>query len=184
MKNSREIEVKYLLKDWKLETLGRRIQSLPFLNIARVVVKCETTDFYFPPHNTVSNIRLRDSWGQDMNGFSTQLKEITFKSKDQESNFNRLEENIKIDDCLPAYRSLCLLFGQPILKVHKEEQIFWTVDGMVISTAQVNNTQDIYLEIEGPTEEKVLNYCTSFEEIFEMKKEGRSLLEIFGTVVK
>lgn len=185
--SGREIEAKYTIDapslGWTLDILGKRVESLPFLLINRSIHDCFTQDFYFPAHKSVSNIRLRDSYGIDNNGFSKQLKEITVKSKDQGNNFNRIEENINIDDCLPAHRALSLLFGTPQTVLNKEEQVFWTDDGMIISIATVNDYDQLFLEIEGPTEELVLKYCTLFENVFDMKKETRSMLEIFGTVV-
>lgn len=176
--NNREIEVKYVLHDWKLLALGRRIQSLPFLLIEKYVDNCFTKDFYFPGNDKIQTIRLRDSYGIDNHGFSKQLKEITVKSKDQGNNFNRLEENIEIEDCLPAFRSLQLLFGDPVVTLEKQELVYWSTNGLVISLAQVNNSEEIYLEIEGPSEKQVLQYCDRFEQEFTMVKETRSLLEI------
>ena len=113
-------------------------------------------------------------------GFSKQLREITVKSKDQRTNFNRAEENIPINDCVSAYRALSLLFGTPILELHKDEEVFWTTDGMIISIASVNNQPKFFLEIEGPTEELVLKYSKLLEDCFDLVKEPRSLLEIFS----
>ena len=176
--NNREIEIKYSIENWKLDTLSKRIKSLPFLNIKRSLESAITKDFYFPASQTIQTIRLRDSCGVDGNGFSKLLKELTFKNKDQGNNFNRLEENIEIHDCLPAYRAMVLAFGEPSLIITKEERVYWTEE-LVISLATVNNSSTIYLEIEGPTEDSVLQTAKNFEEYFEMKKETRSLLEIY-----
>lgn len=187
--NNREIEVKYAVDGdtlsnigWGFEELASRIKSLSFLKISKSLDHCYTRDYYFFAADELT-VRLRDSWGMGGDGFSRQLKEITIKKKDKGNNFNRIEENVSIDDCATAHRALSLVFGLPYLTLSKKEEVYWTPDGLVISLAQVNDSSTIYLEIEGPSEEVVLNMCQQFEQIFDMKKETRSLLEIFSSVV-
>lgn len=176
--HTREIEAKFKIVGWTLEDLFKDIMGIGFVDHVKSLVVCNTKDVYFPAPGGVDIIRLRDSWGLDNEGFSKQLKEITVKVKDQGNNFNRLEENIKIDDSSPAFRSLSLVFGDPVVTLEKREKVIWTSDGMVISIASVNHSKYLYLEIEGPSEELVRDYSNYFNAVYLMTREDKSLLEI------
>ena len=180
-KYSREIERKFRVKDLHLKHVAGYLRVLLAKNIDRELVECATSDLYFNTPEGINIIRLRDSWGMSNSGFSKSLKEITIKIKDHKTNFNRLEENVKVLDSESAYRLLTLAFGEPKLTLDKEEVVLWTKDKMIISLALVDGDPDIFLEVEGPTEELVQVYVKKIKKVFPtMKAESRSLLEIFG----
>lgn len=178
--NNREIEAKYVIQGMSMPHLEYLILSAVEDLFRDELVECKTMDIYFQASEGTS-IRLRDSHGIGDNGFSRQLREFTVKKKDQGNNFNRIEENVAISDCAAMYEALKLVHGDPVLILHKEEVVIWTKDGMIFSMARVSKESDkIYFEIEGPTEELVNRYCDKFSQFLTMERETRSLFEIYG----
>jgi hypothetical protein len=184
--NNREIEIKYrVLHGWHIEDFWRHLKRKDWLWLVfdKSLEACTTKDFYFDPPRGLSVVRLRDSYGLDHENFSKSLKEITIKCNDQGSTFNRLEENIEISDSAAAYRVLCRLYGEPKLTLYKDERVLFTTDGMVLSLAhvstQLGRTGTLFLEIEGPTEQKVKEYAETLERTFDLVREPRALVEIY-----
>lgn len=177
---NREIELKFRIKGWTLDSLYKDIIGQSFINLNKALSTCETRDFYFPCPTGFQMLRLRDSIGTDELGFSKQLQEFTVKRKDTGSNFNRLETNVRLYDVKPMYETLELLFGEPTTTLHKDERVIFTEDKMVISLAIVEDETDIFLEIEGPSEDSVNKYVRLFEIWYDMYPELNSLIEIFG----
>jgi len=182
MTNGREIELKFRIHGWTLDKLYYDILQQPFIKLERALATCKTRDYYFPCPKDLQMLRLRDSYGTDELGFSKQLQELTVKRKDTGSNFNRLETNVELKSCKSMYQALELLYGEPYVTIHKDERVIFTQDGMIISLAIVEDDPDIFLEVEGPTEDKVNQYVRVLEIWYNMLPELRSLIEIFGDV--
>jgi len=188
-KNNREIELKYIVDvsnlNWPMATVGARIRSMPGVNVESYIDRCSTVDHYFNAPNK-SIVRLRESLGVLNTSYRPathkHLKEITIKQKDKGNNFDRIEENVAIDNPEIAMRALELLFGYPVVTIYKKEEVFFLEGGVVISLAEINGKPEIYLEIEGPTEASVLAMALHFESTFTLKRETRSLFEIATSI--
>lgn len=184
--SSREIEIKFELIDYSLEDAYHKIISWPLLgNVTKELVECKTQDIYFKSEGSVDIVRLRDSYGMGNDGFSRNLKEITVKKKDKNTNFNRFEENLKIDNSASAFNILHACFGNPILTLDKEEMVIWTETGLIISLAYVGQegiSTELWLEVEGPTEELVKNCAEKLSTLFlgSIRLEPKNLLELYG----
>lgn len=177
---NREIERKFRVKGWEIAALYTNLLERAFIKLKSALPECTTRDYYFPKPSGLQMVRLRDSYGTDDSGFSKQLQELTVKQKDQGTNFNRLEINNPLENCKSMYDTLSLLFGAPYLTLHKKECVIFTDDAMVISLAHVEFETDVFLEVEGPSEDLVNDYVRRLELWYEMTPESRSLVEIFG----
>jgi len=190
---NREVEKKFIIRGLLLDDINEILMNfIPKTTIERYINPCTTTDFYWKvPVNSELNtggiqaqfVRLRDSWGVGSDGFSRQLKEITIKAKDKDTNVDRLELNIAIDDVAKAKMFLNLVLG-PSKSIQKEECVIFIkemgANGLVvISLAQIKGEQQVYLEIEGQSEEVINLYVTKLQKKLEFFQEEKSLYEIY-----
>lgn len=179
MNNSyREIERKFTMEQDLDVAFSLLKDYFKFVKIERTV-SCITKDFYWRKLPNGAIVRLRDSWGEDSQGFSTNLKEITTKIQDKGSNFNRSEKNLQHYDSPTALSLLTDILDKPNVLLIKDERIIFLEEGVVVSLARVESNNFLYLEVEGVSEITVNFISYQIEKIFEVKSENRSLYEIY-----
>lgn len=183
---NREIERKYLVDErWSLETLGHLVDSSLDLDGHEYVkiASCHTVDTYYAPPaaSQIQFIRTRDSMGNMRDGEFRILKEVTIKQKDRGSNLNRLEINVQVGSVEAMKQVLELTLATARLgEIRKSEQVWFVKDAgheVVISTCHIG--KDLYIEVEGPSEELVTKYSEEFEQLIRLRRESRSLFEIY-----
>lgn len=163
----REIEKKYLIHGHTLDSLSNLISgTLAGLtqDTFTVITGCRTKDTYWtvPALSSLQFIRTRDSVGESTSGEYHILKEITVKAKDQGNNLNRLELNLAIKNVKLANQLLTLLLGTEAVGVISKTEHIWFVHNtgvqgeIVLSVCLIG--KDLFLEVEGPTEEIVEEY--------------------------
>lgn len=157
-KGYREREVKFELEILEFSSAQHAIEDILGARAKSYYPKCATIDNYYCAKARNSFLRLRDSWGETSSGEAVTLKELTVKTKDKKTNFNRREVNVAVSSVDDATELLVTAVGLPKFTITKQEAIWFCRSGAVISLARVNNTQPLYLEIEGPSKAIVDRY--------------------------
>lgn len=173
MIKSREIEKKLIvgngLNGPETDYILRRL-----LNPSKEVYGT-STDWYFKP-NAVSKfdfIRLRV--------FTDGSAEVTGKSKDRGSNFNRLEINLPTSDAAAAEDFCRAEWGDPIHSLKKSYSVFVPSfePELDVSTYVIEGVDKVFLEVEGKNEELVDGMVLALKRELELLDEPRSLYEMF-----
>ncbi len=118
--------------------------------------------------------------GVDFVRLRANTRELTVKVSDKGSTFDRIEENVVVDDLEIARRFCTLLYGHAV-ELTKTFSVYSLPGGVVLSLYTVNGCEDLFFEVEGPSAASVNEVSEVFEQEFELEREQRSLYQIFFT---
>lgn len=113
----------------------------------------------------VDFIRLRDN-----------TRELTAKLSDRGDTFNRVEENLKVDNAWEALRWGRLVFGKPAGSLNKHAYIFEAPE-FFVCVYEVN--RELFLEVEAGSESTVTEVSERLKKLIDLYAEPRSLYQIF-----
>lgn len=175
MQNSyREIEKKFVVKGSLAQAEIDYILKRE-LNPAKEIYG-DSLDYYFAPSSKGSadfvRLRIHEN-GEDA--------ELTVKTKDQKTNFNRLEINFEGSPQIAAYELCKTAFGAEITSLKKKYSVFFpqSAPTTVVSTYVVEGVNRVFVEVEAPSEELVNDMVVRILGFIEMKEERKSLYELY-----
>lgn len=184
MEYGREIELKFRVRGESFEEASDRLIKLYERTVApdNILVHTWSEDRYWkaPSSGRVDFVRLRESQGQELTGRYRELMEVTTKRKDRGTNLNRSEENVRLDvKCLAELRGLLSrILGPDDGTVRKDkETILFAGGSLVVSLMEVRG--ELFLEVEGPTEERVKKEAEKLGRHFDLLIEPASFFELF-----
>jgi CYTH domain-containing protein len=131
-----------------------------------------STDYYFDVNGKADFLRLRV--------YNDSHTELTIKTKDQASNFNRLEVNLESGSEENAQVLCTHLFGKAIGSITKQYSVFWPsfAPDTVVSTYTVPGIERPILEVEAPSEGEVLAMTKILNAELALIEEPNSLYEL------
>lgn len=174
--SNREIERKFELIDLSYLDVPGRLADIIGERALSKVLTCTTMDYYWVL-GSAQFVRLRDSQGVTQDGFSRQLVEITAKKKDKNNNFDRAEINVPVGSAQQAFALLEMMTGHGPIALPKQEWVFWTHDGAILSASLVNGK--VWIEVEAATEALVADYVNKLMPHLRMRPEHASFFELY-----
>lgn len=177
---NREHEKKYRVIEGSESFLDILFKTFKASEI-REVRRCSTTDWYWKTPGAAQFVRVRESNGMSSTEGKCSLFEVTSKSKDTESNLNRLELNVEIKKPKTAIKLITAILGtHPKKLVKHREHIIFLNNGTVLGFSVINH-RDLIFEVECPSRKLLLSYIKKIEEDFDgkLRAEPRSLYELY-----
>lgn len=168
----REIEKKYLVPDGNYEDTVALVKSS--LNKWDKLIENGSNDFYWKvPVGLIGDfIRLRylpEGKGQ-----------LTVKHADKETNVNRVEIDVVVENPDEAKKFLVHVMGEPIGKLYKEYTVFFIKDEFTtISVYRVRGDKRIFLEVEAKTVAHVDKLSKTLNKAIPLDQQEKSLYQIF-----
>jgi translation initiation factor 2 beta subunit (eIF-2beta)/eIF-5 len=160
----REIEKKFIV-DLPIESARFRLDVM--YPIATRISGSSTDTFWTQPG--VDFVRLRKN-----------TNELTIKVTDKATIEDRVEENVEVMDYETTKRFCNRTFGTPRGEIEKAYLVIF-LDDAILSLYTVEGREQVYLEVEAKSLEKVNEIAAYIEGFMPIKQEMRSLYQIvFG----
>jgi len=163
MSYKREIERKYILGETSYENAKFRL------------------DILFPEadvNESVSTDTFWDQGGVDFIRLRRNTSELSVKVTDRGTIENRIEENVVVADFDTAKRFADLVFGDPVGELEKNFCVYKLGGGVELALYTVTGDERVFLEVEAPTLQQVIEHSEELHRHFLMRQETRSLYQL------
>jgi adenylate cyclase class IV len=170
---NREIEKKFVVTG---TTYAKTVEYLEeIFDFDRKIVDA-SKDYYWHASPTMKGdfARLRYMPGKDGGG------QMTIKHADRESNLNRVEIDVQVDNPDQAKKFLVQMLGEPCGSIYKKYHVLFLGDEhTTVSVYSVRGDPRVFVELEATSVSKLEALQKKIGTALAMEQESRSLYQIF-----